>query len=200
MLARGRSDVLVFETTPLTEALEIIGPITAVLYVSSSCVDTDFTAALSVVTAEGCAAALCEGIARVRYRSYVQPVAMGEGSTDEALLKGIIEPDEHVEQQQHGGTGNPHLMEAGEVYEIVVDMWDTAIRFGAGEKLRVDISSSNFPRYDRNLNTGGRVGFEEESAALVSRNDVFCCARFPSRLLLPTQDVGQAEPSARGKL
>jgi len=44
-----------------------------------------------------------------------------------------------------------------------IDLWSTSNAFLAGHRIRLEISSSNFPRFDRNLNTGGRVGFETES-------------------------------------
>ena len=179
--------MLVFETQPLTAALEVVGPVRAVLFASSSCVDTDFTAALSIVTADGRAAALCEGICRARFRRRVAPVPPTQGSPDTELLERTLYPDESEPPAEgEGGTSRPHLMEAGQVYELVIDMWETAVRIRPGERLRVDISSSNFPRFDRNLNTGGRVGFEAESVALVAENKVFCGADYPSRLLLPT--------------
>eukprot|EP01052_Picozoa_sp_SAG31_P035102 SAG31_NODE_4194_length_3486_cov_1.765870_2_plen_285_part_00 len=136
----SRTDVLVFETTPLAvgESLEVIGPIAAVLYVSSSCRDTDFTAALSVVTSEGSAAALCEGIARVRFRRRVLPVAPGEGSLDEHVLATIMNTDANDgdDDENNGSISRPHLMNdypawQESVYEITIDMWDTAFRFGA---------------------------------------------------------------------
>jgi len=48
----------------------------------------------------------------------------------------------------------PELMSAGQVYRFTIDVWATSNVFLAGHRLRLDISSSNFPRFDRNLNTG----------------------------------------------
>jgi len=48
----------------------------------------------------------------------------------------------------------PELMEPGQVYRFTIDVWATSNVFLAGHRLRLDISSSNFPRFDRNLNTG----------------------------------------------
>ena len=64
-----------------------------------------------------------------------------------------------------------------------VDMWATSNAFGVGHRIRLEVSSSNFPRFDRNLNTGGRTGYETEW--LVARQSVFHDASRPSRLILP---------------
>jgi uncharacterized protein len=53
---------------------------------------------------------------------------------------------------------NPQLLEPGRVYQFEIDMWATANRFKAGHRLRVDISSSDFPKLDRNSNLGGAPG------------------------------------------
>ena len=52
----------------------------------------------------------------------------------------------------------PSLLQPGHVYQLDIDMWATANRFTAGHRLRIDISSADFPRYDRNTNLGGHPG------------------------------------------
>lgn len=54
--------------------------------------------------------------------------------------------------------GEPSFLEPGRVYRLEIDMWATANRFKAGHRLRVDISSADFPRFDRNTNRGGEPG------------------------------------------
>jgi uncharacterized protein len=54
--------------------------------------------------------------------------------------------------------GEPSFLQPGRVYRLEVDMWATANRFKAGHRLRVDISSADFPKYDRNANRGGQPG------------------------------------------
>jgi len=54
--------------------------------------------------------------------------------------------------------GDPELLEPGRIYLLQIDMWATANRFKAGHRLRLDISSADFPRYDRNANRGGAPG------------------------------------------
>src|SRR6266849_3815243 len=75
------------------------------------------------------------------------------------------------------------LLTPGEVYEFQVDLWSTAQVFKAGHRLRVHVTSSDFPRYDRNLNTGGPFGTESHSAIAV--NTVFHDAMRASHLALP---------------
>ncbi|MCG8455222.1 MAG: CocE/NonD family hydrolase, partial [Holophagales bacterium] len=77
------------------------------------------------------------------------------------------------------------LMEDGEVYEIELGPLSTANVFGKGHRLRLEISSSNFPRYDRNLNTGGD-NFSE-SQAVVAENAVHHGGAYPSRIVLPVR-------------
>ncbi len=73
-------------------------------------------------------------------------------------------------------------MEAGEIHEARPGPLATANVFGVGHRLRIEISSSNFPRYDRNLNTGGNN--HDESEWRVARNAVHHTAEHPSRIVL----------------
>ena len=77
-------------------------------------------------------------------------------------------------------------MEPGEVYEVTLGPLATANVFGAGHRLRIEVSSSNFPRYDRNLNTGGNN--YDESEWRVARNAIHHSAEHPSRIVLPVLD------------
>ncbi len=77
----------------------------------------------------------------------------------------------------------PSLIEPGEVYEYGIDLGSTSYLFPRGHRLRLEISSSNFDRYDRNLNTGGKLGFE--SRRVSARQSVFHDTGRPSRLVLP---------------
>jgi uncharacterized protein len=78
---------------------------------------------------------------------------------------------------------HPTLLKPGEVYQFGVDLWSTAQVFKAGHRLRVHVTSSDFPRYDRNLNTGGTFATESHSA--VALNTVFHDAGRRSHLSLP---------------
>ena len=84
------------------------------------------------------------------------------------------------------GFGTPHLLEPGKVYRVPVDLHATSWYLAPGHKLRVHVSSSNFPRFDRNLNTGGTN--YDETSGLKARNTIHHSTRYPSRLLLPVVD------------
>jgi len=117
-----RSDVLVYSTPPLKEGIEVTGPITVRLYVSSSAADTDFTAKLVDVYPDGRAFNLQDGILRARYRE---------------------------------GFNRQVSMTPGTVYAIDISLDATSNFFEVGHRIRLEVSSSNFPRFDRNLNNGG---------------------------------------------
>ncbi|MBI4499975.1 MAG: CocE/NonD family hydrolase [Gemmatimonadetes bacterium] len=74
-------------------------------------------------------------------------------------------------------------MKAGEVYQLRIDLQATSNYFAPGHRIRVEVSSSNFPRFDRNLNTGGNN--YDETSWLVVRNLVYHSAVRASHLLLP---------------
>src|SRR5690606_4832772 len=81
------------------------------------------------------------------------------------------------------------LLTPDEVYEFTIDLWVTANLFRAGHRLRVEISSSNFPRFDRNLNTGEPIG--DDASPRVARQRVLHDAAHPSHILLPIIPRGQ---------
>ena len=75
-------------------------------------------------------------------------------------------------------------MEADEIYEARLDLHATANYFAPGHRIRLEVSSSSFPRFDRNLNTGGNN--YDESEWVIAENAVHHSAKYPSHLLLPT--------------
>ncbi|MFY9752845.1 MAG: CocE/NonD family hydrolase, partial [Candidatus Acidiferrales bacterium] len=75
------------------------------------------------------------------------------------------------------------LMNPGQVYEISLDLWATSNVFLKGHSLRLEISSSNFPRFDRNLNTGEEIKFARTSVS--ATNTILHDAQHPSALVLP---------------
>jgi putative CocE/NonD family hydrolase len=134
-----RRDVLVYSTPPLEEEIEVTGPITAKLYAATSARDTDWMVRLIDVWPDGYAALLCEGVLRARCRD-----------------------------PERGGAFNSTRLspiEPGKVYEYLVEFWRaTGNAFAKGHRIRVEISSSYFPYYLRNLNTGAdNVGLETRS-------------------------------------
>jgi predicted acyl esterase len=74
-------------------------------------------------------------------------------------------------------------MREGEIYEVRIDLHATSNWFGPGHRIRLEVSSSNFPRWDRNLNTGGNN--YDESEFIVARNTVHHSPERPSYLVLP---------------
>ncbi len=81
------------------------------------------------------------------------------------------------------GLFSPKPVVAGEVYEYVIDMANTSVVFRAGHRMRLDVTSSNFPRIDRNMNTGNPFG--EDAVGVPAIQTVFHDDKFPSRLDLP---------------
>ena len=77
-------------------------------------------------------------------------------------------------------------MTDGEVYEIRLGPLSTANVFAPGHRVRIEVSSSNFPRYDRNLNTGGNNW--DETEGVLAHNAVHHSARYRSRVALPVVD------------
>jgi hypothetical protein len=74
-------------------------------------------------------------------------------------------------------------MEPGEVYEVALGPLTTANYFQPGHRLRIEVSSSNFPRFTRNLNTGGNNYDEVEG--VVARNTVHHSSDYPSQIRIP---------------
>src|SRR5579859_2652079 len=79
----------------------------------------------------------------------------------------------------------PALMHPGQVYRFEIDLQATAQVFQAGHQLRVEVASSDFPRYDRNLNTGETFGMGE--VGQIARNTVFYGGSRASYILLPVR-------------
>ena len=151
-----RPDVLVYQSEPLDQPLEVTGPIEVELWITSSAVDTDFTAKLIDVYPpnedypEGYDMLLNDSIIRTRYR---------EGWDHEMML----EP------------GTPTL--------VKLTLPPTSNLFARGHRIRLDVSSSNFPRLERNPNTGEPVG--RHTHMIVAEQTVFADAEHPSRVVLP---------------
>ena len=74
-------------------------------------------------------------------------------------------------------------MTPGQVYKFVVDLWSTSNYFLPGHRIRVSVASSCYPRWDRNLNTGGAIG--QERTGQVAINTIFAQNVRPSHIMLP---------------
>jgi len=82
----------------------------------------------------------------------------------------------------------PELLEPGSVYELRLNLWATANVFLPGHRIRLEVSSSNFPRFDRNSNTGGDITSEPADQYQPAINRIFHDAAYPSHLILPMID------------
>lgn len=157
----SRPDVLVFETEPLEEALEVTGPIEVALWVATSSVDTDFTAKLLDVYPPcpaypyGYALNLTDSIMRLRYRN---------------------------------GRERGEPVRPGEAVPVTITLYPTGNLFMPGHRIRLDISSSNFPRFDVNPNTGEPIG--QDRRRVVADNTVFHERGRASRIILPVIPPG----------
>jgi predicted acyl esterase len=74
-------------------------------------------------------------------------------------------------------------MQVGEVYEIVIEPFATSNLFRKGHRLRIDISSSNYPLFDINPNTAAPVGHADKP--VIANNHIWCCKTRPSQIILP---------------
>ena len=79
----------------------------------------------------------------------------------------------------------PVLMKPNKIYDITVNLGDISYVFKAGHRIQIDISSSNFPKYDRNLNSGGELYTETDGDIKMALNKVHHQARHRSYVVLP---------------
>ena len=93
------------------------------------------------------------------------------------LLDGIIRA------RYRDSASEPTPVTPGEAYRYTIDLWATSNLFLPGHRLRLEISSSNFPRFDRNLNTGAAFG--EGTAMQIAQQTVYHDETRPSFVLLP---------------
>jgi hypothetical protein len=152
----ARRDVLVFQTAPLREDVEVTGRLIVHLYASSDAVDTDFTVKLVDVYPPnpdfpaGFDLNVNDGITRARYRESLRA---------------------------------PKPLTPGKIYPITVEMYPTSLVWKRGHRIRLDVAGSNFPRFDVNPNTGEPLGANRLQA--IAANAVFHDPEHPSHLVLP---------------
>jgi len=77
----------------------------------------------------------------------------------------------------------PTLITPEQVYAYDIDLWATSHVFKAGHRMRLEVSSSNFPHFDRNPNTGHEFGVDAE--VIAAHQTIFRDSRYPSHLVLP---------------
>jgi putative CocE/NonD family hydrolase len=95
------------------------------------------------------------------------------------LTDGII----RARYRNFGQGEAPSLIEPGKAYEYEIDLWATSNLFKKGHRIRLDITSSNFPRWDRNPNTGHAFG--EDSELVIAHQTILHDAEYPSYITLP---------------
>lgn len=130
VVSEERDDVLIFDSEPLEEDLEVTGEIVARLFVSSDARDTDFSVTVCDVAPDGTTYSVTgpeAGYLRMRYRE---------------------------------GLDHQVLMEPGEVYEVEIGSLITSNLFKRGHRIRVIVTSSRLPHFDANPNTGGEIATE----------------------------------------
>jgi putative CocE/NonD family hydrolase len=151
----SRPDVVSFQTEPLPDPIAAVGPVQVTLWVSSSAPDTDFTAKLLDVHPAG--------------PDYPRGYAL---NLCDSIVRARYRSDRAVAEP----------MEPGEPYEVSITLYPTANLFAAGHRIRLDVSSSNFPRFDVNPNTGEPLGTSRSRD--VAHNAVHHAPKRPSHLVL----------------
>ena len=153
-----RQDILTFQTPVLKKDTEITGPIEMHLWASSSALDTDFTAKLIDVypTSENFADGLAFNIT-----------------------------DSIIRARYRNGWDNPKLLKPNKIYEFVFELYPTSTVFRKGHRIRLDISSSNWPRFDANPNTGGELGIDRTRKNALQT--IYHSLDHASNIILPIQ-------------
>ena len=99
--------------------------------------------------------------------------------------RALILTDGILRTRYREGYEHPRLLEPGRIYRLGIDLVATANVFRAGHRIRLEVSSSNFPRFDRNTNTGGVIAAETADDFQVATNHVWHDAAHASHLVLP---------------
>jgi uncharacterized protein len=152
----ARNDILVYQTPPLTRDTEITGRLIVKLWAASNSPDTDFTAKL---------------------------IDVYPPNADFAAGVDLNIADSIVRGRYHSGLGKAELLQPGRPYEFTIEMYPTALVFKRGHRIRLDISSSNFPRFDVNPNTGEPLNANRRWR--IAENTVYFDAQHPSHIVLP---------------
>jgi hypothetical protein len=157
----ARKDILCFTSPTLTSAVAVHGPVTVELWAASSAVDTDFTAKLVDVYPPS--------------PDYPNGVDLNIG-------------DSIVRARYRQGLGKATLLTPGQPAEFTIEMYPTSLVFRQGHRIRLDISSSNFPRFDVNPNTGEPLN--DQRRTQIAENSVFHDPARASHILLPIIPAG----------
>jgi putative CocE/NonD family hydrolase len=151
-----RSDVIVFETEPLEKAVEVIGNVSVDLWLSTSAPDTDLFCMLLDIYPE----------------SPTWPEGYRMNITD-GLMR----------VRYRDAMDKPTMMKPGVPARVRFDLYPTSNRFEAGHRIQLLISSSSFPRFDVNPNTGEAIG--RHTHMIAADNTIHHDASRPSKIVLP---------------
>jgi putative CocE/NonD family hydrolase len=152
----ARADVVVFQTQRLAFDVEVVGPIVVELHASSTALDTDFT---------------------VKLVDVYPPSSDFPSGFEMNLTDGILRT------RYRNGPERQQWMTPGEIYRLEIEPFPTANVFKKGHRIRVDVSSSNFPRFDVNPNTGEPLGMNRRVQN--ADNTIHHDAAHPSHVVLP---------------
>ena len=155
----ARPDVLCYTSEVLEAPLDVVGPVTAVLYASSSARDCDWHMRLVDVYPDGTARFLCHGALRARFRR---------------------------------GFERSLLLEPGAIERFDIDLTATGVRFLPGHRLRVEIASSWFSRFERNPQTDAQNWMTDTRPAVTAEQKIYHDSGHASHILLPLIDVPPA--------
>jgi putative CocE/NonD family hydrolase len=141
----ARRDVLTYTSDPLERDTEIIGPVSAELFVRSSLEHTDFFVRLCDVAPSGKSLNVCDGLQRLFPG---RPIAEADGCRN-----------------------------------VIIELWPAAYRFKRGHRIRVQVASGSFPRWDRNLGSGESLA--TATTMLLAEQQVYHDPAHPSAIVLP---------------
>jgi len=118
-------------------------------------------------------------------------VSTSAKDTDFVARLSDVAPDGYAQRLNAGivrlryrnGYEHPQFVTPGEIVKVTIDLWATGHQFKAGHRVRLEVTSSAFPTWAPNYNTGGNVW--EETTPIIAENTVYHSMQYPSRLILP---------------
>jgi hypothetical protein len=152
----ARQDVVVFQTPPLESDVEVTGRLVVKLWAGSNALDTDFTAKLIDVYPPS--------------RDFPAGIDLNVG-------------DSIVRARYRESLKVAKMLQPDRPFEFTIEMYPTSLVFRRGHRIRLDISSSNFPRFDVNPNTGEPLN--QNRRWRIADNTVYHDQQRPSRIILP---------------
>lgn len=148
----ARPDVLCYTSEVLSSPLDVVGPVAAVLYASSSARDCDWHMRLVDVYPDGTARFLCHGALRARFRR---------------------------------GFEHATFLEPGRIERFEIDMTAVGVRFLEGHRIRLEISSTWFPRFERNSQTSATNWMTDSGPTLTAQQRIYHDSLHASHVSLP---------------